>query len=164
MQNHNFLMVIPLVVLSFICGCAVIPKPVPYSFAEGESKTAAITFVHNNVRSYIRLLNFDGEKLPPPEKLTRWEPVLFPAGEKLKLKVYIQHDQATTVSSGTVIDIFILAFAMQLNLMEQVYFYCPPLEAGQNYTLSFKSGFATIGRKLVLTEAESGTVIYEQKF
>ena len=109
-------------------------------------------------------LNFDGKKLPKPEKSTRWEPISFPAGEKLKLRLSVFHDQTVSASPSTMLGFLVLVFAMQLNVSEQVHFYCPPLEAGQNYTVTFTSGFASIGRKLILTEAESGTVIYEQKF
>jgi len=45
-----------------------------------------------------------------------------------------------------------------------VSFYCPPLEAGREYQLSVRNGFMTFGRRLILTDKESGTVIYEQMF
>jgi hypothetical protein len=147
-----------LFILSFcVIGCLM--TPVPYSFTEND--TASITFTRT-----ITLINLDGEKLPDAKSATYWSPILIPADKKLNFRLRIDDSSVMDLagsSSGWAI--FLLPFAPMIDVnLVNVSFYCPPLEAGREYQLSVRNGFMTFGRKLVLTDKESGTKVYEQMF
>ena len=148
---------IVLLILSFcVIGC--IMTPVPYSFTEND--TAAITFSRT-----ITLINLDGEKLPEAKSSTYWSPILIPAEKKLNFRLLINDSSVMDMASSSGWAILLLPFAPMVDInWVNVSFYCPPLEAGREYQLSVRNGFMTFGRRLVLTDKESGTVIYEQMF
>ena len=143
-----------------VMGCkSLLPKAVPYSFAPEGSPTAAITFQGGG----IDLVKYGDAKLPVPKIKTYWSPFLFPAGKKLNLRLHMVRGGPTWISS-TPWGLVILPISIMLSVRAWVSFYCPPLEAGKEYKLSFRSGFSTLGRKLVLQDAQTGQIIYEQKF
>jgi hypothetical protein len=138
MKKTNALWLIVAIASFCIAGCAT-TRAVPYSFAEEGSGTATILF--NNS---IRLLDFEGNIIPGPENGTRWEPISFPAGREFLIKVNVVDtgmggDLTTT---GTFLDI--IAFVLFIETIRgavnrNVYFVCPPLEAGKEYTIHFNS-------------------------
>ena len=148
---------IVLLILSFcVIGCKM--TPVPYSFTEND--TAAITFSRT-----ITLINLDGEKLPKAQSSTYWSPILIPADRKLNFRLYINDSSVLDAASSSGWAILLLPFAPFVDVnWVNVSFYCPPLEAGREYQLSVRNGFMTFGRRLVLTDKQSGAVIYEQMF
>jgi len=154
MKKFKFLV---LLVISFcVIGC--IMTPVPYSFTEND--TASITFTRT-----ITLINLDGEKLPDAKSATYWSPILIPADKKLNFRLRIDDSSVMDAASNSGWAILLLPFAPMIDInLVNVSFYCPPLEAGREYQLSVRNGFMTFGRRLILTDKESGTVIYEQMF
>jgi len=74
-------------------GCSTPPTYVTYSFAEDGSPSTKIDFNTDwagggSGYSEASFINYDGEKLPKPEKKHKWTSVIeFPAGEPLPLTV-----------------------------------------------------------------------------
>jgi len=155
MKTFKALFFVLLISSLFFIGCQI--TPVPYSFAE--NNTAEITFART-----ITLLNLDGEKLPKAKSSTYWSPILVPTEKKLNFRLFIDDTSIMDISSSSGWAILLLPFSPMVDVNGvYVSFYCPPLEAGE-YNLSLRKGFMTFGRRLVLTDKESGTVIYEQMF
>jgi len=149
-----------LVAASFcVMGCRSLPKPVSYSFAPEGSPTSAITFVGGG----ISLVKYENAKPPAPQKKTYWSPFLFPAGKKLYLRLHVKNGDGPVFLSGP-LGLILLPISIMVSVNSRVSFYCPPLEADKEYQLSFRSGFSTLGRKLVLQDAQTGQIVYEQKF
>jgi len=74
-------------VIVCITGCSSI-KTVPYSFAEGESEQATLTFEKD-----VSFVAFNGEKLPEPQKGTRWDDtIIVPAGKPADTTVHVYYD------------------------------------------------------------------------
>jgi hypothetical protein len=160
MKKTNALWLIAIFASFCIAGCAT-TKSVPYSFAEEGSGTATITF--NNS---IRLLDFEGNIIPGPENGTRWEPVSFPAGREFLIKVNVIDtgmggDLTTT---GTIWDIFAFIFFIETirgSVNRNVYFVCPPLEAGKEYTIHFNS--RSIRRDSIELREKGGSFLNRKK-
>ena len=75
-----------------ITGCSTGPKVIPYSFAEGYSETAEVTFDSKGKYS-TSFRTFEGEKLPEPAPGTVWAPtIIFPAGIPLTTTVHVFYD------------------------------------------------------------------------
>jgi hypothetical protein len=73
-------------------GCSSGPKAIPYSFAEGYSETATVTFETDNKYS-VSFRTFEGEKLPEPAPGTVWDTaIIFPAGIPLITLVHVYYD------------------------------------------------------------------------
>jgi len=156
MKKFKTLFVVLLILSFCVIGC--IMTPVPYSFTEND--TAAITFTRT-----ITLINLDGEKLPQAKSATYWSPILIPADKKLNFRLRIDDSSVMDLANSSAFAIFLLPFAPMVDVnLVNVSFYCPPLEAGREYQLSVRNGFMTFGRRLVLTNKESGIKIYEQMF
>jgi len=71
---------------------------VTYSFAEDDSPSALLDFTWESSggfftdQSYVGFINYDGAKLPKPEKKTKWATTIkFPAEEPLPLTVRAQY-------------------------------------------------------------------------
>jgi len=156
MKKFKTLFVVLLILSFSVIGC--IMTPVPYSFTEND--TASITFTRT-----ITLINLDGEKLPDAKSATYWSPILIPADKKLNFRLRIDDSSVMDLANSSAFAIFLLPIAPMIDVnLVNVSFYCPPLEAGREYQLSVRNGFMTLGRKLVLTDKQSGTKVYEQTF
>jgi len=72
-------------------GCSTGPAVIPYSFAEGYSETAEVTFESKGKYS-ASFRNFEGEQLPAPAPGTVWAPeIIFPAGQPLITLVHVYY-------------------------------------------------------------------------
>ncbi|GMO70359.1 MAG: hypothetical protein Ta2A_18930 [Treponemataceae bacterium] len=143
-----------------LTGCS--STPVPFSFAENEAHTAIILFSRGNPE--VRLVYVGDRELPRAEPKTHWAPLMFPAGQPLKITVHAWYYQTNTSTSfiGSLISSAITA---SRSVDKDVLFECPALTAGKSYTLSFRKGAGTTGRNLlVLTDAETGKVAHSQEF
>jgi hypothetical protein len=157
MKKTNALWLIVIFASFCIAGCASMSKSVPYSFAEEGSGTAIITF-----SSGISLLDFEGNPIPGPARGTRWEPMEFPAGRQFLIKVNVVA-KASTFEAGGNGWAALLAFVLSMETLRgvvnrNVYFVCPPLEAGKEYVLYFNS--RTIRRDSIeLREKGTGRIL-----
>jgi len=120
-----------------------------FSFAGNEraSRTASITFVGEG-KVGVRLVDFEGNVMPAPEKGTEWLPaILFPAGRPLNIRVYVYWNED------------------RYGERRRGIFTCPPLEAGKEYKLQFSGNLN--GGTLTLLGANSNLfnrdVVYEQR-
>jgi hypothetical protein len=170
MKKTNVLGFILVLALFFIAGCASMKKSVSYSFAGTDAGgTAAITFMNG-----VTLLDFEGNEFPKPGKGTRWDPLLFPAGKEFLIKVHV-YDGGTGTGGGgcggfgflACLELVIVNETIRGMVWRDVYFVCPPLEAGKEYNLYFNS--RSISRdSLELTEKSGksffrGKTVFEQK-
>jgi hypothetical protein len=128
--------------LIFISGCAT---ALPYSFAENESETASITFFTRDRKEGVDLHYFEGIELPIPETMKYWAPVIFPAGRPFTLTV---NTYDSILEKGT-----------------ERFFNCPALTAGTNYKLEYKRAkiFGILGNRLILSDAKTKKIIFEQQ-
>jgi len=70
-----------------ITGCSSI-KTVTYSFAEGYNEQATLSFGDD-----LNFVAFNGEKLPEPQKGTRWDDkIIVPAGVPIETMVHVSYD------------------------------------------------------------------------
>jgi hypothetical protein len=174
-------------------GCASLTVPVSHSFAESGSQAATIHFDDTFYKSGdtsgggTYFINFAGAQLPKPERGTRWAPgnmnITFPAGEPLELTVrayYYTNVKPMLKAAEFCADAYILApvalgflglalvvdlpIAIAVNFDKEVVFECPPLEAGRNYTLKIRRKARGVSRALLLTYADTDTVVYEHEF
>ena len=138
--------------------------PVPYSFAWDEKETAEITFVDGNPG--IRLINYDGQILPPLERNTRWGPITFPAGRPLSIIFYAYYQQSQDTTNRSLLGVLVQgAIHHSRSVSTNVVFECPPLEAGGDYTLRFRKYAGIPGANaLELTDNRTRRVVYEQIF
>jgi len=151
MGNKTLFIGILILTLFCIIGC-VTPTAVPYSFAgnDSENGTAAITFLSKGGRG-VDLHYFENTELPIPEgRMTfwgrngyYWAPVIFPAGRPFKLTVNVWYS-ATDKGNSRI-------------------FNCPALTAGGDYTLEIQKGVLLVPDKLVLRDAKTKAVVYEQQ-
>lgn len=152
MKNKNIYFVILALVPLFIIGCGV--TPIPYSFAENEKEngTAKITFVGTKNKEGVDLHYFEDTELPIPKKGNYWTPVIFPAGRPFLLIVNI-YDNFKDKGNEKI-------------------FKCPALTAGKDYRLEVEINKASSlfgitikerEEKLILRDAKTKAVIYEQK-
>jgi hypothetical protein len=137
MKNKIFLWVVLILAGFCLIGCATrkdLVKDVPYTFAKDEcvNGTATIAFTSN-----IRLVDYEGETLPDPERLTRWYPLLYPAGRESKFRVYVVYHSD------------------QPGYRRRGIFICPPLENGKKYRLWYeaaKRNYYSGAGRLILTD------------
>jgi hypothetical protein len=152
MKKNTVFLFVFLFTLIYIAGCSF-SRPVSYSFAENEKEngTATITFVGKK-KTGVDLFYFEENELPVPGRNKYWAPVTFPAGRPFTLTVNL--------------------YFYQTHKGNTVKFNCPALTAGEDYKLSLyiveeKKFFSTITREgsetLVLKNARTGNVVYEQK-
>jgi hypothetical protein len=158
MKKANALWLIVIFASFCIAGCSTLGS-VPYSFAEEENRTASITFSKG-----IRLIDFEGDAIPGPKIGTHWEPVVVPAGRQFLIKVNVTAQAANYSSTGFFSNL--LAFAMIIETVRgvvnrNVYFVCPPLEAGKEYVLYFNS--RTIRRDSIEIREKGGLILLGKK-
>jgi len=153
MKKYTVFLSVLLFAVIYITGCSF-STAVSYSFAENEkeSGTAAITFIGKK-KTGVDLFYFEEDELPIPRKNRYWAPVIFPAGRPFTLTLNLYY------------------YEMQ-GKGNLVKFNCPALTSGENYKLSLKiieekRSFNKVTREgsetLVLSDARTGTVVYEQK-
>ena len=146
------------VVVLFIAGCSTI-TPAPYSFAEEELETVTINVIGGNPG--LRLVDFEGKELPSPEKKTRWEPIMFPAGRPLTITVYAYYQPQNT-SQGLITGLIVHAATSHLAVNRNVVFETPVLDPGKDYVLRFSREFG--GNQLIMTDTSTNQIIYQQFF
>ena len=187
------LMKIPTVlILAFVSfysmGCTSL-KPVSHSFANVGIPAAAIHFEGGLVSDRYKtsgegvyFVDFNGTKLPRPANGTR-ETIFFPAGEPLKFTVRAYHYtdimpmfligsfcMETIILAPIGIGFYGLALLVDLpigialNFDKEVVFECPPMEAGEDYTLKVRRKSKGVNRALVLTHVDTYMAVYEQEF
>jgi len=138
---------------------------------DNEMNSASINFsVGNPGVSFVYFNN-----VPRPEEGTFWNPVMFPGGVPLQMTVHAYYEQSTAgaYTTGAVLGGLIgvgitaatsgrrAARSVDMNVL----FSCPPLEAGKEYTLSFKKERGNPGKNiLILTDMTSNIIIHEQEF
>ena len=87
-----FLCIAVLCVTFVSTGCSTGPAVIPYSFAEGYSETAEVTFESKGKFS-ASFRNFEGEILPEPAPGTVWSPtIIFPAGIPLTTLAHVYYN------------------------------------------------------------------------
>ncbi|MDR1149100.1 MAG: hypothetical protein LBK66_10770 [Spirochaetaceae bacterium] len=162
MKNSILVFAIALLMIS----CAT--TSVPYSFVENGNETASIDFIGGNPG--IKLIYFDNNELPEPDKKTHWNPVLFPVSKPLKITVHAYYQQqASSGSTGFLGALVTIAATSAITASRavdrDVLFDCPSLDVGKTYKLVFRKGAGATGKNLlVLTDKSTGKVIYEQEF
>ncbi|MDR1149001.1 MAG: hypothetical protein LBK66_10255 [Spirochaetaceae bacterium] len=161
--------IIVFAVAVLFAGCATTRTAVPFSFVENEEESASIEIMGGNPG--VWLVYFDKNELPQPAEETYWNPLSFPAGRPLEITVHAYYyQQSTTSTSAGVLGALISsvatsAIAASRNVDRDVLFTCPALEAGKAYKLVFRKGAGVSGENLlVLSNIETGKVVYEQGF
>ena len=153
---------ITLFLSAFIIGCTI-TTPQVYSFVENEydDRTATITFV-NNRNTGVLLINYDGIRLPAPEISERWEPITFPSGRVLNLRLNVYNEGSIGSSGYPFVDFILIPIAYSRKKDINVDFHCPPLEQGKNYRLTYHP--RSIGRgTLILTDTSTRRVVFQQR-
>jgi len=153
---------IAVLIIFYLTGCST-TSPEIYSFVENEydDRTATITFVHNNNLGVL-LINYDGIRLPAPDKNKRWEPVSFPSGRVLNLRVNVYNEANVGSSGELLVDLFLVPILYSKKMDKNIDFHCPPLEQGKNYRLTYNT--RPFGRgSLVLTDTSTRRVVYQQR-
>ncbi|MCL2443454.1 MAG: hypothetical protein FWD13_08335 [Treponema sp.] len=161
MKKLNVLIIV-IFLFILLAGCNT-TTPAAYTFVENtfDDNTATITFVHNRSNGVL-LINYDGTRLPAPEIKERWEPITFPAGRALNLRVNVYNEANLNSSGDLLIDIILLPLLYSRKMDINIDFQCPPLEQGKNYRLSLRT--FTFGKgSLVLTDTSTRRVVYQQR-
>ena len=155
----------------FTTGCATMLTSASYSFAQPGEQTASIYF-NSSKNNGISLIDYSGTLIPKPEEGTRWDLVTFPAEKRFFLKVNVYDKGKSNIganSSGTgildallgIVGLVASLESSRAKVNRDVYFTCPPLEAGKQYNLIFKS--RPIRRNSIeLWERGASRLIYEQ--
>ena len=155
----------------FLTGCASMLTSATYSCVESGEQTAVIYF-NSTINNGIKLIDYSGILLPKPKDGTRWDAVTFPAEKPFFLKVNVYDKGKPNVRSSIIsssalgffiglIEGFASLESSRAIVNRDVYFTCPPLEAGKQYNMIFKS--RPIRRNSIeLWERGSSRLIHEQ--
>ena len=152
--------------LFVLIGCS--STPITYMMTNDEINSASISFKSGSPR--VTFLEYNGIELPAAEKKTRWDPLVFPSGVPLNITVHAYYYQSTYGYVGTGFIAAVTAAATSAivatrNVDTKVVFNCPPLEAGKNYTLTFKKETGVPGKNvLILTDNSERGEVYRQDF
>ena len=163
-----------IIILIFFAGCGTIAT-VPYSFTRNGNGTAEITLqinlkkdgfpkkpLYGKSKISMQLISIEGEEIPLPETGKCWNPVSLPAEKTLTLTINISYINTPFFGGTSGSGIFKHSNSSTSSRYSMdVIFNCPPLEAGKNYKLEFKSGFQK--SSLVLTETSTKNIFYEQE-
>jgi hypothetical protein len=177
--------------LILLAGCSSL-TPVLYDLAENEEDSAFISFTRGNPR--VTPVYYNNKEFPKPEKGTVWNPVAFPAAIPLEITVHARYGQESSSFYNVYYNPYYnpyhkrhhhnhhhnhhaaywgafmfatveSAMAASRTVDIDVLFNCPPLEAGKKYALAFRKEAGAPGKnKLVLTDAETRQIIYQQEF
>lgn len=123
----------------------IVTKSVSYSFADsdfGYGNTAKITFQQYN-KMGVRLVDFEGTKLPTPDMFTVWEPaIVFPAGRPFDLRVFVYWNKD------------------RFGERRRGIFKCPALAGNRSYELLFRGSYKNGG---ILTLRSGREIVCEQE-
>jgi hypothetical protein len=118
----------------------------------------------------VSFLYYNNNVLPPSESKTYWDPIMFPSGVPLEITVHAYyHPETNTGGAGLLVSLVATAITAKTlaarSVDIDVLYYCPPLEAGKQYTLAFRkeSGDPGINR-LILTDTATKTIVHQQVF
>ena len=153
--------VIILFVLGVLGGCAT-TESVAYTFPEEGTEQSSVTFSGGNPG--VAFISCEAGVLPPAEKGTRWNPVVFPSGKETALTVHVYYQQINTSTSllGALISDAVTA---SRSVDGDIEFNCPALENGGEYELEFKKEAGVPGKNvLILTDVKNGKETARQEF
>jgi len=159
------------IIAFFVTGCASMITSSSYSFAKTGEQTAVI-YLNCTKNNGIKIIDYSGTVIPKPKEGTRWDVITFPAEKPFFLKVNVYDKGKSNLgASGTgakflnsllsIVGLFVSIESSRAKVSRDVYFTCPPLEAGKQYNLIFKS--RSIRRNSIeLWERGDSRLIYEQ--
>ena len=177
-KTIRFTLLTALTVLStlsciMLSGCNTI-KAVPLAYSENEDKDVAYIYFDLYKKSEISgatFITYDNKNTPKPEKFSYYSPVELPAGVPLKLYLHIYYreprsdfgdDSMCAACCTTVVNSFEAARDVDKDIVFNI---TTPLEAGKEYTISYRKGSGIPGSSFVtLTENETKKVIREIEF
>ena len=153
-----------------ITGCSSLPAAVPYTYTDAGDKTAVIHF-NSTKNNGIRIIDYSGVQVPVPKNGTRWDPMVVPAEKQVFIKVNVydrgRYSNMQGFSNGFIDGLINLVGVIatielyRATVNRDVYFKCPPLEAGKQYNLVFKN--RSIRRNSIeLWESGTRILVYEQ--
>jgi len=165
--NYKMFGVIILIVLFTFIGCSSM-KPIPYNFTEDEINSSSISFTRGNPRASF--VDYNNNVLPSPERRTYWAPIFFPSGVPLEITVHAYYfQQSVPVANAGLFGVIVSAATATIDISRfvdvNVLFRCPPLEAGKNYSITFRKEPGIPGKNiLILTDTAERKIIYQQEF
>ena len=146
----------------FITGCKT-TEPVPYDFTIEEDKTAAVYFKTGNPG--VELISYSGEYLPDAAKNTCWNPINFPAGEKLGMILHVYYSQSGNSSGGLLVALATAAIASSRTINQDVNFTCPSLDPGSTYEMEFRKGAGVKGKNsIIIKNLAANRIDYQYDF
>ena len=156
----------------FLSGCNTI-KAVPLSYTANEEIDVAYIYFELYKKSEISgatFITYDNKETPAPEKFTYWSPVEVPADMPLKLSLKVRYKEPRSdfgndscIASCCTSTINALEASRDVN--REIIFNVPPLEAGCDYTISYRKGPGIPGNSYVtLTQNDTKEVIREIEF
>ena len=156
----------------FLSGCNTI-KAVPLAYSGNEDIDVAYVYFELYKKSEISgatFITYDNKNTPSPEKFCYWSPVEVPANTPLKFKLQITYKEPRSNFGDD--DCFWACCTATVNAVEasrdvdrQEIFNVPPLEAGCEYTISYRKGPGIPGNSYVtLTRNDTKEVIREMPF
>ncbi|MCL2175705.1 MAG: hypothetical protein FWB73_06650 [Treponema sp.] len=152
--------------LFIFIGCS--STPITYMMTNDEINSATISFKSGSPS--VTFLEYNGIELPVAEKNTRWDPLAFPSGVPLNISVRAYYYKSSYGYFGSGLFAVVTAAASAAitatrNVDTIVVFNCPPLEAGKNYTLTFRKEAGVPGRNiLILKDNSARGEVYRQDF
>ena len=169
MKNIKAIFLLTAASLMFLTltGCATSAYYFPPA---NEQNSAAIYFEPSDQNHSLRVISFNGQRLPRSGIGKRWQPVHFPAGTEIGIMVHARFQESTrTVTGfgavGAVLNTVQEVRAATRNVDIQVMFNCPPLEAGKNYRLLYHKELGIPGRNfLILIDLFTGQEVHRQEF
>ena len=156
----------------FLCGCNTI-KAVGLSYPENEDVDVAFVYFQLYKSSEISgatFITYDNKNTPKPESFTYWSPVEVPAGTPLKFKLKVLYKEPRSdfgddscLAACCTTTVNAMEAARDVNI--EVIFNVPPLDAGCEYTISYRKGPGIPGESYVtLTRNDTKEVIREMPF
>ena len=148
-----------------VLGCAT-ATPYPYALETESSATISLKTGNPN----LTFVSLGEQKLPPPERGTRWEPIVVPANRTLSITVHAYYEHQSKVSAsggllGAISATADLVGTVTRGVDTDVLFLCPSLSNGGKYQLSFKKESGVPGKNiLVLTDLSTKKVVHEHPF
>ena len=139
-------------------GCAS-TKPVPLAYASNQGKDVAYVHFPEDEQTEVLFVTYNGKDTKSPDKNSYWSPVELPAGEELRIVLYVNClDSDSTYESLDLFEDTIefldepsnlwnhidLAVSIvkynekkERDISKYIEFICPELDAGCEYEISF---------------------------